>query len=328
MSTGRAELTADPNVLKALPDVVNIFAAQHHGESAWAQGLRIDARHSDDTQESYFMKVSKGYHGREALKGEYEATAAIYSIALEFCPKPIAWGTFENDEDSHFYVCKFYHFTEGVPEPISFTEKLAALHSHHSSPDGQFGFHCVTYNGDLPQENSWSASWEDFFSKALRHVLRIREKRAGSSEELNSLLPDLFDKVIPRLLRPLESNGRTIQPSLVHGDLWCGNASIVDEDTEEGIVYDPASFWAHNEYELGNWRPERNKFTRRYFQAYHSHIPKSEPEEDYDSRNALYALRFNLHAATLFPKNEQYLAMALEEIRRLIALYPDDYQGQ
>lgn len=42
--------------------------------------------------------------------------------------------------------------------------------------------------------------------------------------------------------------------------------------------------------ELGNWRPERNKFTRRYFQAYHSHVPKAEPEEDYDDRNALYSL--------------------------------------
>jgi len=42
--------------------------------------------------------------------------------------------------------------------------------------------------------------------------------------------------------------------------------------------------------ELGNWRPERNKFSRSYFNAYHSHFPKAAPEEDYDDRNALYAL--------------------------------------
>lgn len=42
--------------------------------------------------------------------------------------------------------------------------------------------------------------------------------------------------------------------------------------------------------ELGNWRPERNKFTSLYFQMYHSHTPKSQPEEDYEDRNALYAL--------------------------------------
>jgi len=42
--------------------------------------------------------------------------------------------------------------------------------------------------------------------------------------------------------------------------------------------------------ELGNWRPERNKFSRTYFDAYQSHIPKAAPEEDYDDRNALYGL--------------------------------------
>jgi fructosamine-3-kinase len=247
--------------------------------------------------------------------GEFESTSAIHAITPEFCPRPIGWGTFENDPNSHFYICKFYDFIEGVPEPSSFSESLARLHSSHSSPEGKFGFHCTTYNGNLPQDNTWCDSWETFFANGLHHVLKVREERAGHNLELDALLPQLFDKVIPRLLRPLESGGRKIKPSLVHGDLWYGNAGIIDGDTEEGIVYDPASFWAHNECtysclptltttyilldllltykqidELGNWRPERNKFTRRYFQAYHSHIPKAEPEEDYDDRNALYSL--------------------------------------
>lgn len=46
--------------------------------------------------------------------------------------------------------------------------------------------------------------------------------------------------------------------------------------------------------ELGNWRPKRNTFSRSYFDAYHSHIPKAEPVEDYDDRNALYAMSANL----------------------------------
>jgi hypothetical protein len=63
------------------------------------------------------------------------------------------------------------------------------------------------------------------------------------------LLPALFDKVIPRLLRPLESNGRKVEPSLVHGDLWYGNAAVIDE-TGDPIVFDPSSFWAHNECKM------------------------------------------------------------------------------
>ncbi|KAK4142025.1 Fructosamine kinase-domain-containing protein [Dichotomopilus funicola] len=311
--------------LKPLPSVEEVISVDSGNKSAWAHALRIAVRHQNGEEESYFMKVAFGSQGLESLKGEYEATAAIYAITPDFCPKPIAWGTLETAPDTHFYLRKYYEFFEGVPEPESFCEKLAMLHSSHTSPEGKFGFHCTTYNGNIPQDNTWSDSWELFFANGLRHVLNIREARAGPDAELDELLPGLFDKVIPRLLRPLESNGRSIEPTLVHGNLWCGNAAIIDDETEEGIIFDPSSFWAHNEYELGNWRPVRNKFTRRYFEAYQSIIPKAEPEADFDDRNALYALRFNLNAATLFTQDKNYLQMVIDEIRRLTEKYPDGY---
>lgn len=42
-------------------------------------------------------------------------------------------------------------------------------------------------------------------------------------------------------------------------------------------------------YEMGNWRPVRNKFGRNYSRNYTKHFPISEPEEDFDDRNALYS---------------------------------------
>ena len=45
------------------------------------------------------------------------------------------------------------------------------------------------------------------------------------------------------------------------------------------------------EDEQGNWRPERNRFSKSYFTAYRFHMPPAEPVEDYDDRNALYALQ-------------------------------------
>ena len=104
----------------------------------------------------------------------------------------------------------------------------------------------VTYNGDLPQENSWADSWEEFFINGFKHVVEVNVERAGKSDELNALLPSFYANVIPRLLRPLETGDNNIKPSLVHGDLWCGNAAV-DQSTGEGIVFDPSSFWAHNE---------------------------------------------------------------------------------
>lgn len=64
-------------------------------------------------------------------------------------------------------------------------------------------------------------------------MLKVREERAGRNLELEELLPALFDKVIPRLLRPLESEGRTIKPSFVHGDLWGGETRVSLTVTQE-----------------------------------------------------------------------------------------------
>ena len=56
------------------------------------------------------------------------------------------------------------------------------------------------------------------------------------------------------------------------------------------MVYDACCFYGHNEYELGNWRPTRNRFGKAYIKAYHRHYPIAEPAEDYDDRNVLYSM--------------------------------------
>ncbi|KAH7313913.1 Fructosamine kinase-domain-containing protein [Stachybotrys elegans] len=313
----------DVNVLTALPDFDSVAGVSYCGMSAWAKTYKITIVNTGGGQAEFFMKVSTGYHGREALKGEYISTMTIHTAVPSFCPKPLAWGTFDSDPEAHFYVCKFYYFYQGLPDPESFCEKLARLHGTES-PNGKFGFECTTYNGSLPQDNTWHDSWERFFVNGLHHVLRLREERGGPEPELDAVLPPLFEKVIPRLLGPLEREGRKVKPVLVHGDLWCGNASIIDENSREGIIYDGASFFAHNEYELGNWRSELNMFTKEYFEAYQRQIPISEPREDFDDRNALYALRFNLHAATLFPNQHSYVETAIGEIKRLGKKFAND----
>lgn len=47
---------------------------------------------------------------------------------------------------------------------------------------------------------------------------------------------------IPDLFHDLD-----IIPALLHGDLWGGN---VAEDSSGPIIFDPASFYGHSEYEL------------------------------------------------------------------------------
>ncbi|KAH6673550.1 Fructosamine kinase-domain-containing protein [Halenospora varia] len=175
-----------------------------------------------------------------------------------------------------------------LPSPSSFCAQLASLHTRSQSPNGKFGFHVTTYNGDLPQDNKWVDTWEECFVHGLKQMLNP-SLEGGGPWEMEDCKRDMVEKVIPRLLRPLESGGRRVKSVLAHGDSWCGNA-VVGIETGRWLIFDPSSFHAHNECELGNWRPKRNKFGSEYFEKYHEYVPKSEPVEDWDDRNALYAL--------------------------------------
>jgi protein-ribulosamine 3-kinase len=56
----------------------------------------------------------------------------------------------------------------------------------------------------------------------------------------------MLDKVIPRLLRPLETGGHQIKPRIVHGDMWDGNTSV-DANTDLAVIFDASGSYAHNE---------------------------------------------------------------------------------
>jgi protein-ribulosamine 3-kinase len=182
----------------------------------------------------------------KALNGEFESTTSIHAVAGSFCPKPIAWGSFKSITNAHYYLCKFYELAEELPEPSDFCAKLATLHTKSESPNGKFGFHVVTYNGDLPQENGYTDTWEEFFIKGFNHMVNMAVERGGPWEEMQQHRKEMVEKVIPRLLRPMETDGLAVRPALVHGDLWCGNAAV-DTQTDCPLIYDPSSFYAHNE---------------------------------------------------------------------------------
>ncbi|EOO04134.1 hypothetical protein UCRPA7_387 [Phaeoacremonium minimum UCRPA7] len=166
------------------------------------------------------MKVLSKECGRNMVMAEFESMRAAHDVVPEFVPTPIAWGAYTSLSDTCFFLCEFREMIEDMPEPHKFAALLSTLHQKSVSPTGKFGFHVTTYAGNLPQFVEWEDSWEKFFTKSMRQALDFEIERKGPSEELEVLSQALFERVIPRLLRPLESDGRTVKPSLVHGDLW------------------------------------------------------------------------------------------------------------
>ena len=186
--------------------------------------------------------------GRAMMWGDFESATALWNALPGFTPRPIARGTYKSDPNTHFYVCEFHDMTDEVPNVIKFCCNLAQLHSNSipQNPTGKFGFDRTTYFGNIPQENTWCDTWEKFFSRAFKHHLDLEEQVQGYDKEMRDLGIAMIDKVIPRLLRPLETGGRFIQPCIIHGDLRFDSVHM-DANTDEPLLSGGSSFWGHNE---------------------------------------------------------------------------------
>ncbi|KAK0716735.1 Fructosamine kinase-domain-containing protein [Apiosordaria backusii] len=302
------------------------FKTANHGTSNWGGTGRIDAfftveDHAEPQTKSFFIKTASGPTGLAMLTAEFESVKAIHAISPDFTPLPIASGTFASETSTHFLISVFHKFIpDRLTDPVEFSSRLGRLHMDSKSPTGNFGFPLQTYAGNLPQYTEWESSWEKFFAKSLRLALDLEIAVKGPDPRINALSPVIFGRVIPRLLGPLERHGRRVKPALVHGDLWYGNAGI-DSGTDRSMVFDAACFYAHNEYEFGQWRPACNKFDQRYLDAYHQVVPKSEPVDDYDGRLDLYKLRFNAHVSALYPSNQGLREQVIGDIKDLIERY-------
>ncbi|KAK7416889.1 hypothetical protein QQX98_004947 [Neonectria punicea] len=261
------------------------------GASAWVQTVRIECELEDGSIANFFMKSKSGEEGRRMMEGSFESESMFHHYSPSNVPKPLAWGCFHSDPDMWFYLCHFHYMLDGVPEPQEFVAVIAQVHktSMGNSPMGKYGFQVPTHLANIPNDNTWQSSWEAWFTQAMRQMFAVEEKAHGKNDELELLKGAFYDKVIPRLLRPLETGGNTIQPCLIHSDLWPGNC-MADNDTGNIIVFDSCAFWGHNEADLGSWRAPRYKMGRPFFKEYQKEMGISEPKGDWDDRNALYAL--------------------------------------
>lgn len=165
-----------------------------------------------------------------------------------------------------------------------FGTRLAALHSH-TAP--RFGFDHDNFIGSTPQPNPWTDGGYDFFAhhrilfqvKLARQNGLLGEAEARQAERLAQRLPELLPD----------------QPaSLLHGDLWSGNA-IADNHGDSALI-DPAAHYGWAEAELamtalfGGFPPE-------FYEAYTAARPV---EPSYRQRFPLYNLYHLLNHLNLF----------------------------
>ncbi len=228
----------------------------------------------------YFVKINQA--NQEAMfAAEALGLKQIHVTKTIRVPEPICWGIAEK---SSYLVLEWLEFGGGNSQSWEkMGQNLARL--HQVSLSDRFGWHCNNTIGSTPQINTVSNSWADFFAhQRIGYQLRLAKERGGN-------FPD-EDQVIPAISEILSQHQP--HPSLVHGDLWSGNAAITVDG--EPVILDPATYWGDREVDLA-MTELFGGFPAAFYRGYNDVFPL---DAGYQKRKTLYNLYHILNHFNLF----------------------------
>lgn len=166
--------------------------------------------------------------------------------------------------------------------------ELAEMHRTTAS---SFGWPEDNFIGSLQQTNSWRSDWPTFWRDCrLAPQLELARRRGVlQREDL-----DLLDRLSDRLAEAIDV-GSAERPSLLHGDLWCGNVHGLADGA--AAIIDPSSYFGHREVDLA-MADLFGGFDADFFRAYNEAWPLQPgyPER----RRPIYQLYYLLVHVNLF----------------------------
>src|SRR5438477_1094437 len=190
-----------------------------------AGGCIHQATELETTAGKYFVKYGP-IEREEMFAAEAEALRTIRNAGVIRAPSAICWGL---AEAMSFLVIEHLDLIEASVEgQMALGRRLAAL---HRVTQPQFGWHRHNSIGTTPQMNTYASDWIEFFrERRLRFQLALAA-RNGYSE-----LAERAERLLERLGSLF--SGYRCSPSLLHGDLWYGNAAATVAG--EPVIFDPA----------------------------------------------------------------------------------------
>lgn len=243
-------------------------------------GCINQAFHLTDGSQDWIVKVNHASRA-DAFAAEADGLRALARGPLRV-PQVICHG--ETPEQS-FLALEWLEIHAGTPRDYAtLGERLARLHALAGS---HYGWGRDNYIGSTPQINAVDSSWPHFFGAArLAPQFALARKNGHSKlcakgERLIDALPCLFGAHAPR-------------PSLLHGDLWAGNAAFLAGGTP--VIFDPAVYYGDRETDLA-MTELFGGFPDDFYAAYRAHSPL---DPGYRVRKTLYQLYHVINHANLF----------------------------
>ena len=148
----------------------------------------------------------------------------------------------------------------------------------------EYGFDIDNFIGTTEQRNNWHRKWANFFADhRIGLQLKLAEERGMSFGDVETIVESIKERL----------TGHQPKPSLLHGDLWTGNASM---SINGPIVYDPACYWGDREVDIAATQLFSG-FPERFYEGY-AEVWPLDPE--FESRKDLYNLYHMLNHCLLF----------------------------
>jgi fructosamine-3-kinase len=229
----------------------------------------------------YFVKLNRA--GRRAMfDAEAEGLRAIAQTGAVRVPIPLCTG----EHEGHCWlVLEYLDLVPGGAGTMALLgQRLACL--HRSSAE-RFGWHRDNTIGATPQPNRWTASWIEFWRTqrlGFQLELAARNGYGGALQRRGELLLARLDGLL----------AHDPAPSLLHGDLWGGNAAATISG--EPVLFDPACYFGDREADLA-MTELFGGFAPAFYSAYRD---TWQIDAGYAVRRTLYNLYHVLNHLNLF----------------------------
>ena len=255
---------------------------------------------TDQENQSIFVKTNALSH-QKMFETEFAGLKALAATQTLRIPRPLLAGK----TGKFSFLATEWLELSGIRDGARLGKELAQLHRHHGSKFGGFQDNFI---GSTPQSNKNHADWCDFWrEERLLPMLKFAKKRGFPPEaikkgkQLAFNLDPFFEDYSPAA-------------SLVHGDLWGGNASSLSNG--EPVIYDPAVYYGDREVDIA-MSELFGSFGSRFWTAYHATYPI---DPGYKKRRELYNLYHILNHYHLFGGSyRQQSANTISNLLRLVS---------
>ena len=267
------------------------------GHSAWGQNFSLTARNAH-----FCVKTAAGPYV-SMLEAEAEGLLALAATKTIRVPQVAAQTA---SEDTAILVLEWLDIS-GARNGAALGEALAALHRAQPprGPGGErFGWTRDNWIGGTPQHNRWTDDWCAFFRDqrlAPQLMLAAQNGFGGKLQRDGERLLAAFSSIL---------ENRDPEPSLLHGDMWSGNAAMLASG--EAVIFDPAAYVGDREADLA-MTTLFGGFDADFYEAYCDAWPLG---AGYEIRRGAYNLYHVLNHLNLFGSG--YLMQAERILARLV----------